>query len=355
MNYRNWLIKLFTFLGGIYFFLEFLLPKTIFGYEFGKYNDQISEGFVAIGALTFGLGLFNLLSIHGSKIIFAKKGWINSLGLLLGLIATIAIATLDWTSDLRVANRADELYGLRDFSARIVADAEAKTSENLPAFAVRLAALNSKVSELVVTHLKRINELPEHNIPEADPASSLFKSVKEDLLTANTQIQTALVALQPEKEFNSVSKQKLEQLGASLGEFANKEVELFGVFNKFTLVKALYAFMYDGLYVGLSSAMFSLLGFYIAGAAYRAFRIRSMESALMMTAALIVMLGQIPFGLWIWSGFPELRLWILKIPNAAAFRAIAFGASIAGLIMSFRMWLSIDSEEIKSDKMGAKK
>ena len=64
----------------------------------------------------------------------------------------------------------------------------------------------------------------------------------------------------------------------------------------------------------------------------------------MMAAALVVMLGQIPFGSWIWEGFPDLRLWLLRVPNAAAFRAIKIGAEVAGLIMAFRMWFSIESE-----------
>jgi hypothetical protein len=96
--------------------------------------------------------------------------------------------------------------------------------------------------------------------------------------------------------------------------------------------------------------MFSLLAFYMAAAAYRAFRIRSAESALMMGAALLVMLGQIPFGIWVWDRFPEIRLWLLTVPNAAAFRGIAIGAAVAGLVMAFRMWLSIESESFSRER-----
>ncbi|MBN8550913.1 MAG: hypothetical protein J0M12_16490, partial [Deltaproteobacteria bacterium] len=105
-----------------------------------------------------------------------------------------------------------------------------------------------------------------------------------------------------------------------------------------------YDLLYQGFFVSLGAAMFSLLGFYIAAAAYRAFRIKSLESALMMVAAVIVMLGQIPFGLWLWDGFPELRLWLLSVPNSGAFRAIKLGAAVAGLIMAYRMWFSIETE-----------
>ena len=89
--------------------------------------------------------------------------------------------------------------------------------------------------------------------------------------------------------------------------------------------KHVYRLLFEGLFVALGSAMFSLLGFYIAAAAYRAFRVRSAESSLMMIAAVLVMLGQIPFGVWIWSGLPDVRLWLLEVPNSAAFRAITLG------------------------------
>ena len=91
--------------------------------------------------------------------------------------------------------------------------------------------------------------------------------------------------------------------------------------------------------------MFALLAFYVASAAYRAFRIRSLESALMMLAAILVMLGQIPFGLWISDDLPLVRLWLLEVPNSAAFRAIAIGSGVAGLIMAFRMWLSLEADK----------
>lgn len=351
MNYRNLLIKLFTFLGGIYFFLEFVLPKSIWGYEFGKHNDQISEGFVAIGALTFGLGLFNLLAVHGGKILFIKKGWFNSLGLIIGLIFALFTASSDWMSDLGAAKRSEELFILRDFSARIIDDAAAGAETRLP-FGERAAKLADAALKAASAHKDFLSALDDAALPNTDPNTELFKNLKSEVINEFNRAGLAAGGLKGLVVFDQNSRRKIEEVGAILGGAANKEADAVRVYNKFTLAKGLYSFMYDGLFVGLSSAMFSILGFYIAGAAYRAFRIRSIESGLMMAAALVVMLGQIPFGLWIWSGFPELRLWILRIPNAAAFRAIAFGASIAGLIMAFRMWLSIESDGVKGSKGG---
>jgi hypothetical protein len=111
-----------------------------------------------------------------------------------------------------------------------------------------------------------------------------------------------------------------------------------------------YDFLYDGLFNQLGSAMFALLGVYIAAAAYRAFRIRTIESALMMVAAVIVMLGQISFGREIYEHMPSIRQWLLEVPNSAAFRAIRLGAGVAGLMLAIRMWLSIESKSFSSER-----
>jgi hypothetical protein len=98
--------------------------------------------------------------------------------------------------------------------------------------------------------------------------------------------------------------------------------------------------------------MFALLGVYIGAAAYRAFRVRSLESGLMMATAVLVMLGQISFGesqaARAGVSLQDIRQWLLEVPNSAAFRAIRLGAGVAGLMLAIRMWLSIESISFSS-------
>ena len=70
----------------------------------------------------------------------------------------------------------------------------------------------------------------------------------------------------------------------------------------------------------------------------------------MMIAAILVMLGQISFYEYISDDLPAIRQWLLEVPNTAAFRAIKIRAMIAGLVMAFRMWFSIESESFSSRK-----
>ncbi|MCB0317950.1 MAG: hypothetical protein KDD56_04280 [Bdellovibrionales bacterium] len=319
MNYRRFLIKFFTFIGGIYFFLEFVIPPSVM--KFDAYHVKISTYFIAVGAMAVGLGLINLIMVHGSKIIFLKKGWVYSTALLLGLILMLIVTVGDWLSSNKVSTLADKYLMLREFSEIIIKDHEAKNSQ-VPATEIRITALKNAIKEEIA--LDRI-ELSD---------------------SKNTELSDLLTTVEAKESKLSIefSKEKLNSLAQDLASLSKFRREYYGERYQNSTIQKLYTLLFDGLFVSLGSAMFSLLGFYIAAAAYRAFRIKSFESALMMLAALLVMLGQISFGLYLWEGFPDLRLWILKIPNAAAFRAIEFGAQVALLIMAFRMWLSIESE-----------
>ncbi|MEJ5171489.1 MAG: hypothetical protein WHU10_10915, partial [Fimbriimonadales bacterium] len=96
---------------------------------------------------------------------------------------------------------------------------------------------------------------------------------------------------------------------------------------------------------------FSLLAFYLASASYRAFRIRSAEAGLMMATALIVMLGQTPFGMYLtgWLGeqfralwLPNVAGWVLRVPNSAVVRGLIFGTMLGGIGTALRYWLNLE-------------
>ncbi|HOM73357.1 MAG TPA: hypothetical protein PLP86_14040, partial [Armatimonadota bacterium] len=66
--------------------------------------------------------------------------------------------------------------------------------------------------------------------------------------------------------------------------------------------ESIYKILFSGGLAALQATMFSLVAFYIVSAAYRAFRIKSSEAALMMMAAFFVMIGVVTFGMWLTNG-----------------------------------------------------
>jgi len=107
--------------------------------------------------------------------------------------------------------------------------------------------------------------------------------------------------------------------------------------------------IYNRMYVPLQATMFSLLAFYIASAAFRAFRVRTVDAALLAVAAVIVMLGRVPLGEKIWPGLPDITDWIMNVPQLAAKRAILIGAALGAISTGLKILLGIERNYLGSD------
>ncbi|HET9327705.1 MAG TPA: hypothetical protein VFQ05_13145 [Candidatus Eisenbacteria bacterium] len=113
--------------------------------------------------------------------------------------------------------------------------------------------------------------------------------------------------------------------------------------------------IYDQFYSPMSATMFSMLAFYIASAAFRAFRIRTVEAGLLAVAALIVMLGRVPVGSlatsWLpgWLQLPTMQEWIMEIPQNAAKRAILIGAALGVMATGLRVILGIERSYLSGE------
>jgi len=106
---------------------------------------------------------------------------------------------------------------------------------------------------------------------------------------------------------------------------------------------SLKLWIYDKLFIPLQATMFSLLAFYVASAAFRAFRARSLEATLLLAAGCVVMLGQVPIGNEATGGLAGRALaFLMTYVSTAGIRAIIIGATLGGLATGLRIVLGIE-------------
>ncbi len=103
-----------------------------------------------------------------------------------------------------------------------------------------------------------------------------------------------------------------------------------------------YQWMFTYIHVACASTMFSMLAFFIASAAYRTFRARSSDAAILLVAAIILMIGRVPIGRAISDLFPLAAEWLMEVPNMAAKRGIVLGVSLGAIATSLRIIFGIE-------------
>jgi len=114
-----------------------------------------------------------------------------------------------------------------------------------------------------------------------------------------------------------------------------------------------FSWMYQNFYTPMSATMFALLAFFIASAAFRAFRIRSTEAMLLAIAAFILMIGRVPIGNMISHWVPDAADWLMEVPQNAAKRGILIGAALGVMATGIRLILGLEKTYGAGDGGGA--
>lgn len=124
--------------------------------------------------------------------------------------------------------------------------------------------------------------------------------------------------------------------------------------------------LFEGLYQQMDAAMFSMIAFFILSAAYRAFRVRSVEATIMMASALILMLNLMGAITSLWAAGVDglvgatgnvfllnfnlniMADWLRATMQIPAIRAIDFGVGLGALAMGLRLWLGLERGGVSS-------
>lgn len=119
-----------------------------------------------------------------------------------------------------------------------------------------------------------------------------------------------------------------------------------------------FDWLFRFVFTPLSATTFALVAFFIASAAFRAFKAKSIEATLLLVTAFLVMLLRVPLGEQIWINTPIINMIdigdlvdrvIMGGFNTAGQRAILLGASIGLISISLKIILGIERSYLGGD------
>jgi len=102
---------------------------------------------------------------------------------------------------------------------------------------------------------------------------------------------------------------------------------------------SIYGWLFIHIYTPLGATLYAITGFYIFSAAYRAFRARNLDAALMLIAGCFVILSNAPIGEVIWSGIPIIGTWFKFTGQIPGMRTFSMVAAFGMLAYGFRALL----------------
>lgn len=110
-----------------------------------------------------------------------------------------------------------------------------------------------------------------------------------------------------------------------------------------------FKWIYNTIYGPLTATTYALLAFWVCSAAYRAFTMKSIESAILVITGLLVFFGVTPLSAAISPVFPAANTFISNVLNVAGRRGMDIGIGIGILAFGFRIILGIERSWMGGD------
>ncbi|MHC5027520.1 MAG: hypothetical protein ACYTGR_12270 [Planctomycetota bacterium] len=117
--------------------------------------------------------------------------------------------------------------------------------------------------------------------------------------------------------------------------------------------------IYEYSFKPLQATIFAMLAFYVASAAFRAFRAKNIEAILLLGTAFVILLGRTAAGVFLTGFIPDdsffagLRLerltaYLMDVFNTAGNRAIMIGVGLGTASVSLKILLGVDRSYLGS-------
>lgn len=104
-----------------------------------------------------------------------------------------------------------------------------------------------------------------------------------------------------------------------------------------------YNWLYNSIYLPISSTMYSSLAFYMAYGAYKVLRARNFDASLLFITAVLVIIGNTPMFPAIYPGFFHMREWIFGPIVSGAYRGVRIGIGIGAVVLGIKTLIGMET------------
>jgi hypothetical protein len=124
-------------------------------------------------------------------------------------------------------------------------------------------------------------------------------------------------------------------------------------------IGAPFWWIFEYVFKPLQATIFAMLAFYVASAAFRAFRAKNIEAILLLATAFVILLGRTAAGVFLTDFIPadsamsglrleRITVYLMDVFNTAGNRAIMIGIALGTASVSLKILLGVDRSYLGS-------
>ena len=115
-----------------------------------------------------------------------------------------------------------------------------------------------------------------------------------------------------------------------------------------------FLWIYNNMTAPIGAALYSLTAFYITSAAFRVFRARNWNAAILLVCGFIVLTMLIPIGAILLPPVVPIGEWLRSFPSSAGFRGMIMGTSLGVMGLAVRVFTGRQKEHlgVREERLG---